>query len=216
MPKVIPDVPFFGNADDNNNCFQAVLKMILKYFEPAAEYSWQQLEAITAYQKDKYTWDTAACLWLAEHGYELKSITVFDRQRFVDVGEEYLVEFMGEATAKDQIAQGDIRQERRLMWEAINTVGLSEKREPKIGDLRQYLREGYLPFVNVNSHALSGVEGYTGHFVLDAGDTRVKFHDPGLPAHAGRTERRDRFEAAWAFPHRRMKGVTAVRLARSS
>ena len=138
---------------------------------------------------------------------------MFDCQRFVDAREAYLVEFMGEATAQAQIENGDIPQERQLMQEAINIVGLPEMKEPKVSDLRQCLREGYLPFVNLNSHALDGIDGYSGHYVLvlDAGDTRVRFHDPGLPARESRTERRDRFEAAWAFPHRKMKSVTAVR-----
>ncbi len=35
--------------------------------------------------------------------------------------------------------------------------------------------------------------------ILDAGETRVRFHDPGLPARLNRTERRDLFEQLGHF-----------------
>ena len=39
-------IPFYPNPD-NTHCFQAVIKMILKYYFPKEEYSWKELEKLT-------------------------------------------------------------------------------------------------------------------------------------------------------------------------
>ena len=44
---IIRNVPFFPNTADNTHCLQAVLKMILKYFEPQKDYSFEELNILS-------------------------------------------------------------------------------------------------------------------------------------------------------------------------
>ena len=44
-------VPFFGNPDDTH-CFQAVIRMLLKYQFSELEYSWSELDRLTGKKED--------------------------------------------------------------------------------------------------------------------------------------------------------------------
>jgi len=42
------EVPFYPNTEDNTHCLQACLKMVLKYFIQEKEYSYEDLDRVTA------------------------------------------------------------------------------------------------------------------------------------------------------------------------
>lgn len=44
---IIQNVPFYSNTPDDTHCFQAVLKMVLKYFQPEKYYSFEQLDKLS-------------------------------------------------------------------------------------------------------------------------------------------------------------------------
>jgi hypothetical protein len=218
MATIKSRVPFFENTEDDLHCSQAVLRMILKYFEPQRDYSWEELDTITGFVLGKWTWATQALLWLKRRGYEIKSVDVFDYQRFVDVGSTYVLEFLGAEAGSKQIAMGDIEKERALARQYLEEIGAPLRREATLQDLRQMRRDGFLTSTNINSNALNGQPGYNGHYVLllDVDLKTVRLHDPGLPALPNRKVKIADFEKAWAYPDSKAKSLTGVRLGEPS
>ena len=70
------DVQFFSNTSDGTHCFQAALKMILKYFLPNEEYPFGLLDEKTAKVNGLWTWLMAGLLWLKEKGFKIKKIGI--------------------------------------------------------------------------------------------------------------------------------------------
>lgn len=205
------DVAFFENTD-NTHCFQAVIKMILKYFWPKQEFSWQELEAITAKVDGLWTWPTACVLWLHRQGFEVKDVEPFNCLDFIERGGDYLIDVLGEEVGKAQIAHSNIAQEISLAKSMIEE-GLHEDRIPVLTDIKAQLDAGYLVICNINSHTLNGRSGYAGHFVLITGyqgDSLI-MHDPGLPGIANRRVSPVSFEHAWAYPDEQAKNYIAIR-----
>ncbi len=206
-------VPFYSNTADNTHCFQAVFKMVLKYFLPEKEFSWEELEKITAKVDGLWTWPTAGILWMKENGFETKDIESFDFERFISDGGKYLIEEFGEEVGNAQIFHSDIKQERELAKKLIK-YGSTEKRIPTIDDIKNLFREGYLIMCNVNSKALNSKEGYSGHAILIIGFDKDKLivHDPGLLPIKDREVPFEIFEKAWAYPQEKSKNIIAFRL----
>lgn len=205
-------VPFYGNTYDDTHCFQAALKMILGYYFPDEEYTWKELENISAKVEGLWTWPTAGLLYLQQKGLTIKIIEIFDSPRFVDEGEKYLLEFFGDDVGKEQIKYSDIPQERKLIKEALKLLDI-EKRLPSVDDLIKLLNTGNILICNVNSKALNDQVGYVGHFVVlyDYQDGQFILHDPGLPPREARKVTADQFLKAWAYPDDNAKSVTAIK-----
>lgn len=57
------------------------------------------------------------------------------------------------------------------------------QRIPTLADVAQLLEKGFIPLCLINSAALAGKSGYTGHTVVITGidDAKLVMHDPGLP-----------------------------------
>lgn len=205
------DVPFYENTD-NTHCFQAVFRMILKHYRPNEEYSWEELEKITAKVDGLWTWPTAGMLWLHNNGFEVHDIETFDYAKFFEKGDDYLIELFGEKVGQEQIDHSDLDQEIGYAKQIV-AAGLCEPRTPEVSELKQRLDEKYLLICNVNSRALNDKDGYVGHFVLLTGYTNKGFvlHDPGLPPLENREVAFADFERAWAYPNEQAKNYIAVR-----
>ena len=70
-------VPFFPNTAEGKHCYQAALAMIFKHFRPDEDYTYAELDRISDKVPGKWTWPTAAMLWMLDHGYELRLIEDF-------------------------------------------------------------------------------------------------------------------------------------------
>lgn len=71
-------VPFFENTPDETHRVQACYKMLLKYFVPSKEYSWEELEKLTGKDPGMYTWPMTGLIWLTKNGYEAKYVEYFE------------------------------------------------------------------------------------------------------------------------------------------
>jgi hypothetical protein len=210
--KIDYKVPFFSNTEDNTHCLQAVLKMILKYYFPEEEYSWQQLDEISQKREGLWTYGYAALLFLKDKGLSIEIKDLFDHNKFIRKGGDYLIEEFGEELGRAQIQHSDIEQGRSLAKELISKIDII-KEEPMLEDVINLLNDGYLVCCNVNEKRLNGKEGYSGHFVLIKGFNKDGFivHDPGLPAFKNRKVEFNTFESAWAYPSNKAKNYTALR-----
>ena len=206
------EVPFYANPD-NTHCFQAALRMVLKCFRPAEDYSWAQLDAITAKANDISTWPFAGLTWLCDHGFEVRNIELMDNRRFAREGLPYVVEFLGADVVAASRLAADLSSEQAAAARFVETVRC-ETRIPDLDDIEQLLADGYVVICNVNSRTLNDREGYSGHFVVVTScDAReLVLHDPGQPPTPQRHVRRPKFERAWGYPDEHAKNIVAIRL----
>jgi hypothetical protein len=205
------DVPFYANPDATH-CFQAALRMVVKYFRPAEDYSWAQLDTITAKAEGLGAWPFAGLTWLYRQGFDVRNIELMDNRRFAREGRSYLVEFFGAEFVAASPLPPDLSPEQAAAASFVDTVSC-ETRIPDLDDLRHLLADGYLAVCNVNSRMLNEREGYMGHFVVvtscDANE--LVLHDPGPPGTPRRRVAIGAFEKAWAYPTARAKNIVAVR-----
>lgn len=210
--KTYKEIPFYANTPDDTHCFQASLRMILKYFYPSENYSWEELDKITAKVEGLWTWPTAGLIWLQEKGLEIKNIEPFDYSKFVQLREKYLLKQYGEEVGNEQIKHSDINQEVELAKKFVEVVDV-EQRVPGIDDIKRLLLENYVVIVNVNSVALDNRKGYAGHFVVIKGFDGEGFviNDPGSPGIENRNVDFELFEKAWSYPNEKSKNIMAFR-----
>lgn len=207
------DIPFYSNTPEGTHCFQAVLKMILKYFLPNEEYSFEELDIKTAKIKGLWTWLMAGLLWLKKKGFEIKKIGMFDYEKFVKKGEKYLIDFYGKEVGEAQIAHSKISQEIEYSKDFIKEIQI-ERRIPERKEIIEFLDNGYLVICVVNSKMLNNLAGYSGHFVLVKGYEKDFFilHDPGLPGQENRKVSFNLFEKSWAYPNQNAKILMSFKL----
>lgn len=205
-------IPFYSNTPDDTHCFQAALKMILKYFLPTQDFSWKQIDKITAKKEGLWTWPFAGMLWLHAQGFQVINQEVFDYQRFVQEKNTYLIDFYGKEVGKAQIGHSDVNQEAAFAKELLKG-GILKDHLPTLEDIQQLVIDNYLLICNVNSCALSNKQGYVGHFIVvkEVDDQYVYFHDPGLPPLKDRRVPIATFMHAWAYPNETSQNVLAIR-----
>lgn len=211
--KIDYPVPFYKNMADKTHCFQATLKMILKYFYPEEEHGWKELEKITAKAEGLWTWPYAGLVWLSQKGMEVINIEAFDTQGFIDEGGKYLIKEYGEEMGQAQIEHSDIKQEQEMAKQFIEIVNV-QKWVPELEEIKEFIKRGYIIICNVNSRALNYKEGYEGHFVVIKGFEENGFiiHDPGLPGIENRKVEFGLFEKAWAYPNEKARNIMAFKL----
>lgn len=193
-------VPFYPNTPDDTHCFQAALRIVLGFFQPQQDYSWEELDQISAKKEGLWTWPLAGMLELKDKGFDVVLIEKFDYGRF------------GEEVAHAQIKHSDIQQERRFAIELGRKIDV-DRRIPNIGDIVALMKRRFIVICNVNSRKLNRKKGYAGHFVVITGyrDGKLILHDPGLPPFKDRAVSKTRFEKAWQYPNVAVKNVMAFR-----
>ncbi len=206
-------VPFFPNTADNLHCYQACLKMVLKYFLPQKDFSFDTLDELTGQKEGLWTWPIRGLISLINMGFDIRTIQDFDVQEFIIRGLEYISDKHGPLIAREQNIHGDVEQARRDFRENIHRISNTTK-IPTFIDLRQLLNDGYLVICNVNAKAMQHEEGYEGHFVCvyNVDSSCIFLHDPGLPFHESVQLTFDEFERVWAYPDAQAKNIMAFKL----
>lgn len=203
-------VPFFPNPDDTH-CYQCCLKMVLNYFYPNREYSWNDLDKLTGKRSWKWTWSLLGMIQMQKQGFDVRYWDPFDYQKFADKGEMYLIERYGLKDASILIFHSDIPYERKVA--ATYAPYINQTQPPDFSHIKSLLREGFLLVCGINLNALNEKPGYAGHFVLVYGfeGQMVHLHDPGPPAAAGRTVPQFIFDKAWSYPTVNDRSILAFR-----
>jgi hypothetical protein len=211
--KDYKEIPFYQNTPDDTHCFQASLKMIMKYFWPSEDYSWKELDKITAKVSGMWTWTMAGLMWLQEKGLEIKNIEAFDYEKFIQKGGQYLRDEFGEEVGNEQIKHCDIDQEIAIAKKFVKTIN-TEKRSPSMKEIKELLLKGYLIIVSLNAIALDEKMGYASHSVVIKGfdDQGFILNDPGLPGRENRKVDFGIFEKAWAYPNEKARNIMAFKL----
>lgn len=205
-------IPFFGNPD-NTHCFQSVLKMIRKHDFPNEDMSWQELEEFTGKKPGLWTWTTRGLVAMKQLGYDVIDWREFDYERFAERGGEYLMERYGSEMGKAQIEHCEVPYEMENARE-LGAILKTRQGLPTWKDMAMLLDQGYLVVCNVNSKALNGQPGYSGHFVLIyyLDDALIDMHDPGPPPQESRRISQDDFLRAWDYPSSKERNLMAFKL----
>jgi hypothetical protein len=211
-PRQLRKVPFYGNPD-NTHCFQACIRMLLKYYTPTLEYSWAELDKLTGKKEGLWTWPLYGMIQLKQMGFDVVDIEDFNYERFSQEGEAYVKERYGEEVGTAQIEHSDIPYEMKNAELFLKCLEF-EPRLPDLKDIRCLLNGGYLVICNVNSCILNNLPGYSCHFILinDIGSEHLHIHDPGLPPNESRKVTHEKFMASWAYPSEMEKNVMAFRI----
>lgn len=206
-------VPFYSNLSDNNHCFEAGVRMVLKYFIPERNFTWKEIEKLTGKKKGLWTWSNRAMVSLVKLGFTIVGIQDFDIEDFAKRGQQTLIEIFGETIANQQMKHSNIPYEQEVAKEYIQYIH-HQRRIPTFVDMHEYLTQGYLVGCNINIKILNGLEGYVGHFVVlyRASSSSVWLHDPGLPPRPNRRVSLKVFERAWGHPNEKAKNIIAFRL----
>ena len=210
---IIKNVPFFSNTSDNTHCYQAAIASVLKYFQPEVNYSFKELEKMSAKKEGLWTWPTQMILNLLNKGFEIIDVDDFDIAKFVKDGEDYLKEKYGKEVADKQIKYSDIKQEQTLYAQYFKLKKHSQ-RVPTLKEMSSIINNGSLIICNINARMLSNKGGYSAHSVVLFGidDKFVYLHDPGLPPLPNRKVTIEDFNKAWAYPNKEAKNLTAFKL----
>lgn len=194
------NVPFYSNTPDSFHCFQAALRMIIAYYLPDKEYTWDELDEVTGHTSD-YTWPMVGLIYCAGLGLSVDTIESFDYERFSQEGYTYLLEEFGQEYADIQKKYSDLEQEMSNARDFLTTINV-ERRIPTERDIIESLTDGKLVMCNINARVLQEREGYTGHFVVVTGVTSdgLWLHDPGLPPLQDRFCSWSLFDKAWSYP----------------
>ena len=210
--KIVKSVPFFAYTQDNTHCYQSVLKMILKYFEPDKEYSYEELDILSGKVPGKWTWDTRAIINMKKMAFQVLAMDNFDYLKFSLNARDYMNSRLGFEAAAEQEKHSDFIKEMKDAKEYYQELGNSKK-IPEISDIKRLIREGYLVSCNINGRTLRGRDGYSGHFVLVVGftDNTLIIHNPGTPPVSNQEVDNLLFTRAWAFPSHDRQNLTAFK-----
>jgi hypothetical protein len=187
--------------------------MILEYFVPERIISFDEWDNITAHKAGLWTWTMKGLIWFRNNGFEVKNIESFDYGRFSKTGADYVLEYFGNEVGKSQIEHSDIMQEVKISKDFIREIDL-DVHIPKIQEIKDLLKNGYIVLVGLNSNALDNQSGYTRHLVVVKGYTEKSLilHDPGLPPQKDLEVTNEVFYRAWAYPDERASNISALRL----
>ncbi len=205
-------VPFYSNTADDTHCYQAALKMVLKYFLPDKKYSWKALEKLTAKVDGLWTWPTQGLINLHNTGFNIVDIDDFNIEEFIKDGEKYLIKKYGKEVGNAQIKHSDIEQERRIYRKYLK-LNLHQQRLPILENIEGLIDDGYLVICNVNAYTLNSKTGYAGHFVViyDYDGKYFFLHDPGLPPLEARKISYENFTKAWEYPDKTARNIQAFK-----
>lgn len=206
-------VPFYPNTKDNLHCYQACLRMVLKYFLPNKSFTYKQLDVMTGFKRDLWTWPIRGLISLLDLGFTIKVIEDFDYVEFTRIGSEYIRKLYGPVVAQEQEIHSNVKQAQKDLKKYLDRIDY-ERRIPDIFEIKRFVNDGYLVGCNINAKSLRREKGYEGHFVVVFGvtSTHVTFHDPGFPAEKNKNVTMKKFICSWSYPSEKANNLVAFKL----
>jgi len=197
------EMPYFKQPD-NTHCFQACLKMILKYFFPEKDFTYEELDKISDKPKDKWTWRCNALVELKKMGLNIKTYSSFDYNDFIKNGADYIRKRYDKEVAEKMIGMSDIESEIENT-EKMLKENIFELKELLFEDAENFFKKNYVIILLVNSRIINNKSGYSGHFVILTGFDKdsIFIHDPSIEnGSPNRKVKKDLFVKAWKYPEK--------------
>jgi len=197
------EIPYFKQPDDTH-CFQACLKMVLKYFFPEKDFTFEELDKMSDKPKDKWTWSCAALVELKNMGLKIKHYSIFDYNNFVKNGAEYIRKTYDKKVAEKMIEMSDIESEienAKMMIEE----DIFELKELPFNNIENWFKNNYVMILLINSKMINNEPEYAGHFVVVTrlDKDNIFIHDPNISyGSPNRKVEKDLFIKAWKYPEK--------------
>lgn len=193
------NIPFFPNLD-KNHCTQACVKMILKYYYPEKDFSFEQIDKLFGFGK-KILWScpSQAVVVLDGLGLKAKWYGIIDVEEFLKEGEDYIKK--NSKDWKTILEHMDVNLHMRFTKESLKR-NLLENKKLTFEDVESFFRKGNIICLVTNVNVLKDKEGYQGHIVLitDIGEDFVEIHNPGLPPKPNEKINKEKFIQSWYYP----------------
>jgi hypothetical protein len=189
--------------------------MLLAFYFPHEEYSYEKLDKVTHHHPQRWTWQGAGLIWLAQKGFEVVNIENLDYEKFAAQGEVYLKKLWSKEVFETQKAHSELKQEQYIAQQLIQNPSITLLNQTAfITDVENYFNNGYVVLVGINTCVVEEKECYTGHLVVttDITDKTVTYHDPGLPPIQNKIVPRETFKKAMEPPGREDTNIIAVRM----
>lgn len=191
------EIKFYKNTKDDLHCFQAALRMVLKYWLPSQSFNYKKLDKISGHLPNKWTWDTRTLEWLAKAGFQVIKISNFDYKSFALRGKKYLKDFWRKDIYETQEEMSDLDREHSIIKKVV--YGKNIKFINKTAGLKEidfYFKNNYTIIASINARVLDNKSGYTNHSVVivKVNKHHIFFHDPGIPPHENRKISRKKFK----------------------
>lgn len=182
-------VPFYPNTADNTHCFQAALRMLLKYYFPDEEYSWEQLERLTHKPEGKWTWAFSGLAYMKKKGLEVIHQSTMDYILFARDGRDYLQSYFTPQNLAVQDQYTDLDAAQADAKDYIDSGVEIRNTYPTYEDLQKFYDDDYLLICYVNKK----------HFVVVycVTDNDVYLHNPGLPPAESQRMLKEAFTTIW-------------------
>jgi hypothetical protein len=209
-------VPFFANTPDDTHCVQAAFKMILKYFMPERDFSFDELDKMSRKQVGKGTWWAGLLLELSKLDITVKDIEPFDYGRFYKEGESYVQILYPYEAANYHLNKTNLNAIKSLIPDFLDKIDL-QSRPARLSDINKLLNDGWLIAAALNSRVLNDKPGFSGHIVvvygIDSDSGEFWVHDPGPPPHKNWLVPREKFKTAFYSAGPKNAALVAVKKA---
>jgi hypothetical protein len=210
--KKTKEVPFYPNTGDGMHYVQACIRIMLKYFFPEKEYTWEELDKFTYKYEGRGTWWFPFVLKFKDMGLDVIDISNFNLKRYYEESEDYLRENNKPEVADWILEKSNLLEVKKYIPEFLEKVDF-KNRTASIEELKNFVNDGWLVGVDLNSRTLNKKEGYSSHMVVvfDYDDGVFTLHDPGLPPHPNRKVSESLFLQAWEYAGSEHKSLMAIR-----
>ena len=201
------EVPLYKHQD-NIHCFEACLRMIMKYFWHAEDFSWEDIDKITGKPKGKLSWPLIGLVWLQKKGFEITHIESFNYKEFIKDWRKYFRKILNKEKAEEQIEnfRDDEKRSMEATKEFLERANI-EDRIPTVEDLKSLLTKGCLIVVNYPLIHSIVVKGFD--------DENLFFNNPDPNPHrfGSRSIKLNVFEKyCWLPKNRERRSVFAIKL----
>jgi hypothetical protein len=214
MKKNKQNIPFFESCDENH-CFQACLKMVLAYWLPNREFSFEELDKLSGHKAGKWTWQGKTILYLIENDFEVVNIENLDYQALAEKGEKYLTSIWTKEVFNIQKKYSDLAFEQQVAQKLIkNKKIILKQNEAEIEDIFDLFNKNYTILVSVNPYTIRNEDGYASHMVVitSLDEKNIIIHDPGPPGFLNKKINRNVFEKAMTKPAKEDTNILAIKL----
>ncbi|HVS79251.1 MAG TPA: hypothetical protein VHD84_03125 [Candidatus Saccharimonadales bacterium] len=207
-------VPFFANTHDDTHCVQAGFRIMLKYFLPERDFSYDQLDKMSQKQAGKGTWWPPILIELQKLGLDVVCIEGFGYKEFYRGGADYVRQLYRSEAADYYLNHSNLMAIRPLIPEFLRKVQV-QTRPATFEDLDSLLAGGWLVGINLNAAALNdlGRSDYVGHMVVvfDKQNDGYWLHDPGLKPRPNRHVTRQKLSEAWLWAGAKTADLVAMK-----
>jgi hypothetical protein len=177
------DVPhYYGTEklDPYSSCVEACFKMILKYFLPDRDFTWQKLYKLTHHVKGKGTWWFAAYPALRRLGFEIREFGEIAMYRSVyRHGVNSMYKFYRKEIADFYIQKSNVKEVAKFIPQLLKSK-IFYPRLPVLRCIEAYLPRGWLLMADVDFSKLFAKWYSVSHAVVVTGYDRkhVYINDP--------------------------------------